>query len=191
MAGETLLTASELLDGFPDNASGLISAVDSRNFVVSATPAVGFVEDDPVSVPYVMPMTDGVPVDFMQAMPAQLFAGNFWKLVNQQLVPSYVDFGVTVPPGTQRLNDGSVLLNVQKLGGGSATYQFQGTEGGQFTGEPIERTIANVPTFLAFQGVRLYDVSLAQPVSFQVTPVGTSDDLQVNDVRISMTGVML
>jgi hypothetical protein len=193
MAGETLRTASELLGQFPDNTSGLIEAVDSRDFIVSATVGVGFLEDDPAQVPYTIPLVDGVPVDFLGTLVAPLFAGNFWKLDgNNRFIPSYLDFGITVPPGTQRLVDGSVILNVQKDGNATpVTYQFQGTEGGVLTGEPVTREISNVPQTIVTGGTRLYDINVGGAISFNVQPVGHSEDLIVNDVRVAVTGVML
>lgn len=193
MAGEELKDATGLLADFPDNQAGLIDAVHSRNFVVSVTPGIGFVEDDPADVPYTIPMTSGVPVEFLASYPgAPLFVGNFWKLDgNNQLVPSYTDFGVIVPAGTNRLNDGQVLISCQKAGGGTANYEFQGLEGGQLTGEPVVREIGTTSELLIFSGVRLYDVSLAGAIDFQITPIGHSDDLIINDFRISMQTSML
>jgi hypothetical protein len=192
MAGETLKTAAELLRDFPDNQAGLIEPVHVRSVIVSVSAAVGFVEDDPLSVPYTIPMTDGVPVDFMSTLVGPLFAGNYWKLdANNALIPSYTDFGITVPAGTQRLNTGSVILALEKVGGGTGSYQFQGTEGGQLTGEPFVREISAVPSVIVFSGSRLYDVSLGNPISFNITPIGTSDDLQINDVRVTLEAAML
>lgn len=191
MAGETLRTASELLAAYADNVSGLITALTGRDFVVSVTPAVGFVEDDPATVPYVIPMTDGVAVPFIPTLTTPLFVGNFYKLDPSGIVPAYADFGVSVPPGTQRMNSASVLLNCQKLGGGTADYLFQGTEGGALTGEPVTRTIGITPATQVFSGTRLYDVSIGGVLDFNITPLGHSDDLQINDVRISVEGVML
>jgi hypothetical protein len=192
MAGETLREAADLLGLFPDNTGGLIDAVDSRDFIVSAVVSVGFLEDDPAQTPYTIPLTDGVPQDFLSTLVAPLFLGNFWKLDgNNAFIPSYTDFGVTVPPALQRLVTGTVLLNVQKIGGGTADYVFQGTEAGVLTGDPITRTIGTTPQGISLGGTRLYDISLGGAISFDVTPVGHSDDLQVNDVRIAVEGIML
>jgi hypothetical protein len=192
VAGETLREANELLANFPDNTSGLIEAVHSRDFVVSATPAVGFLEDDPAQVPYTIPMADGVPVDLLSTLVAPLFVGNFWKLDgNNAFVPSYTDLGVTVPPGLDRLVKGSVFLNCQKLGGGTALYTLQGTEDGVLTGEPVTREIGTTPELQVFSGTRLYLVDLAGAISIVITPVGHSDDLQINDLRVSVESVML
>jgi hypothetical protein len=193
MAGEELKDVSELLAAFPDNTAGLIEAVDSRDFIVSMTTGVAFAEDLPADVPYVMPMTAGVPVPFLSAYPAVPgFEGVFWKLDgNNEFVPAYTDVGIFVPAGTLRLNEGTVVLNCQKLGGGTADFTFQGTVGGVFVGEPLTRTIGTVPQVLVFQSVSRYDVSVADPLDFSITPVGHSDDLQINDFRVSLVSVML
>jgi len=192
MAGETLKTASELLDSFPDNVVGLIDAVDDRSFVVSVAVAVGFVEDDPLTVPYTIPMTNGVPVDFMSTLTTPGFFGNFWKLDgNNAFVPSYSDFGITVPAGSFRLLSGTVLLNCEKVGGGTGVFEFQGTANGLFIGDPVQRELTSTAETLIFSGTRLVDVSLAEAQSFDITPVGHSDDLQINDVRVVLEGTML
>lgn len=117
MAGETLRTASQLLVEFPDNTAGLIDAVNSRNFIVSATVAVAFLEDAVVDTPYTMPMADGVPTPFLPTYPAVPdFVGNFWKLDgNNQILPSYTDQGVTVPAGVFRLVSGGVILEARSV----------------------------------------------------------------------------
>jgi hypothetical protein len=193
MAGEVLKTASELLvEDLPNNSAGLITPVNQRSVVVSVLTAVGFLEDDPAQTPYVIPMTDGVPVDFNSTLVAPLFVGNYWAIDgNNAFVPNYVAQGVTVKPGTTRLVSGSVLLTCQKLGGGTGLYVFQGTENGVLTGDPVTREIGTTAELLTFAGTRLYDVSVGGPISFQITPQGTSDDLQINDVRIALEGKMV
>ena len=192
MAGETLRTATELLAEFPDNTAGLIDALQSRNFVVSVAVAVAFLEDDPAQVPYVIPMTDGVPVDFLATLVAPPFIGNFWDIDgNNAFVEGYTSLGVIVPAGSTRLVDGSVILNVQKAGGGQGDFEFQGTEGGVFTGSPVLRSIGAVAETIVMGGSRIVDVSLGAPISFSVTPIGHSDDLTVNDVRVTLEGIMI
>ncbi len=193
MAGETLKIASQLLADFPDNTAGLIDAVQSRNFLISVAVAVGFVEDDQAQVPYIIPMTDGVPVPFMPTLVAPLFFGNFWKLDgNNEYLPSYVDQGVTVPAGSFRLINGSVLLNVQKVGNATpVSYEFQGTGGGSFVGDPVSRDINSTARTESFSGSRIEDVSIMPAQGLSITPIGHSEDLQINDVRVVLQGIML
>lgn len=193
MAGETLKTGSELLDSFPNNQAGLIDAVQARDFVVSAVGGVMFLEEAPLDVPYTLPMTDGVPVSFLSSYPGvPEQASNFYTLDgNGQIIPNYVGLGVNVPAGTIRLHNGSVIISCQKVGGGTAVYQFEGTQGGTFIGDPQVRTIGTVASVEVFSGARLYDVSLAQPVDLAITPVGHSDDLIINAFRISLESVLI
>ena len=189
MAGETLKTAQGLLDDFPDNSAGLIEAVHVRNFLVGAVTAVGFSEGDPATLPLTIPLTDGVPVDVLSALPAPDFAGNFWTLDgNQQFVPDYVPRGITVPTGLQRLLKGQVLLLCEKLGNATPVpYVFQGTEGGVLTGNPITQEIAGgAEQLVVMSGTRLYDVAVGGPISFNVTASGHSDDLIVYAFRVSV-----
>jgi hypothetical protein len=193
VAGETLRTGQELLASFPDNQAGLIDAVQARDFVISAASGVIFVEDDPLDVPFTLPMTAGVPVQFLLSYPGTALAvSNFYTLDgNGQIIPDYVGLGINVPAGVIRLHVGSVLLNCEKAGGGTAEFEFQGTQGGVFTGEPLSREIGTTPQGFGFAGDRLYDVSLAEPVDFSITPIGHSDDLIINDFRIKMESVLI
>ena len=193
MAGETLLTASQLLASFPDNQAGLIDAVQARDLVVSQAVGVMFVEDDPADVPYTLQMIDGVPVPFLLNYPGTpVEASNFYTLDgNGQIIPDYVGIGVNVPAGVTRLHEGSVIINLQKAGGGTAVYQFQGTQGGTFVGDPLTREIGTTEQVVVFSGTRLYDVSLAEPVDFSITPLGHSDDLIINDFRINLNSVLI
>lgn len=190
MAGETLRDAAGLLAIFPDNTSGLIQAVHSRDFIVSGVNGIGFMEDDPADTPVTVPMVDGVPTDLLSQFTAPQFVGNFWQLDgNNAFIPDYP--GVTIPPGTQRLVGGTLLIIVQKAGGGTADYEFQGTEGGITTGNPQVRTIGATESIEVFSGTRLYDVSIGGPISVDITPLGTSDDLIVSDLRVNLESGMI
>lgn len=192
MAGETLRTAAELLDLFPDNVSGLIQAVDDRDFIVSVTTAVGFVEEDPTGLPFNIPIVNGVPVSILPLLTIPTFHGNFWKLDgNNELIPSYTDFGITVPPGDIRLVNGTVILYVQKAGGGTDSYTFQGTAGGIGVGYPQTVVLGTVPTVVILNGTRPYDVSLGEPIGVEVTGEGTSDDLSCSGIRVIVESMML
>lgn len=193
MAGETLKNASDLLADYADNQAGLITAVAGRDFIISSSVAVGYVEDDAAQVPYTIPMDAGVAVPFMPTLIAPAFFGNFWKLDgNNEFLQSYTDLGVTVPAGTFRLVSGSVILNCQKIGNATPVeYVFQGTEGGVFTGDPVSREIWNEPFLVVTGGDRILDLSIAGPLGFSITPIGHSEDLQINDVRVTVQGVML
>ena len=189
MAGETLRTAIELLGEFPDNTSGLIDAVNSRDFIVSVAPGVAFMEDDPADTPIVIPITDGVPTDILAQLTAPQFIANFWQLDGSNgFIPDYS--GVVIPPATIRLLTGSMIIEVEKVGGGTADYTFQGTQGGVITGNPILRSISTITT-LVFSGVRLYDVSIGGAISVQVEGTGTSDDLTLSDLRVSIESVLI
>jgi hypothetical protein len=193
MAGEVLKDASGVLADLPDNSSGLITPQAHRSEVVSVVNAVAFLEDDPAVAPQTLPMTDGVPFDLLQGLAGTPgFVGQFWALDgNGRFVPDYVPSGVTVEPGTTRLVSGSVLLRLSKAGGGTAVYEFQGTEGGVLTGNPVIREIGTTEDTEAFSGDRLYDVFAAGAISLTITPVGTSDDLILHNLRIKLVSSLI
>lgn len=193
MAGEVLKDAGGILADLPDNSSGLIVPQVHRSEVVSVVNAVGFLEDDPATVPVTLPMTDGVPTDVLSQLVAPLFVGQFWELqpVTNAFVPSYGNAGVTVEPDTIRLLQGTIGIRLNKVGGGTATYEFEGTQGGTFTGNPVQRTIGITPEVFWLSGDRLYDVYAGDPVSFSITPIGTSDDLVLTDLRVKLIGSLI
>jgi hypothetical protein len=199
MAGETLLTTTELLSGFPDNASGLIEAVDSRNFVVSAVNGVGFYDDnnDPTG-PWTVPNAGaGVPVDILSNLPIPtgdpnaVFVGNYYRLDgNNHFVPSYVDEGITVPPGTIRIVDGSVGFVIAKPGGGTETGTIRGTKAGVPYLPGRQVSLTSTPIAFVSTGARLVDVSLAEPISVEWIP-DAATDLIVSEFRINLRMVLV
>lgn len=190
MAGESLKTAAQLLAAFPDNQAGLIESVDDRDFIISSSLAVGFIE--PIDVPLVLPMTDGVPVDLLSSFTQPGFNGNFWALDgNNHFVPDYANQGINVPAGVTRLLDSSWVMVLSKAGGGTATYTFQLTANAVPVGASTDRVITTTPTAYVFGSVGLYDVAGGAALSAIVTPVGNSDDLTITDMRSAVTTVMI
>ena len=190
MAGESLRTVSELLALFPDNTSGLITALASREQTVSMAPAIGVLESDPVQTPFAIPLVAGVPV----AVPAQLvlplFRGNYWQLDgNNAMEPSYAAEGITVPPGHLRFVDGLITMQAAKATGGTEVYSFAGTQG-IATGDEFQVTLTGDPSSFTMQGGRVYDVSLGEPVSFTVESAGGAD-LILYSLRFSLESMIL
>jgi len=192
VAGEELLTQEQLLASFPDNADGLIEAVDSRSFVVSASMSVGFLEDNPVDTPVTIPQTSGLAQDIPVELTNPLFVGHYWALdSNNHFVPDYVSQGISVPAGLDRIVHGTVVMEIASVSTPEQSYTFQGTEGGIFIGSPVTRDIGGTPTVLSFVGVSLYDTQVGPPLSITVTPVGHSFDLILSDLRMSVQGGMI
>lgn len=192
MAGETLLTLSEIIASFPDNTANLITPLQSRDLAISQAVAVGFFEQAAADEPLLMPMADGVPFDMLAAFTLPDFVGNFWKLDgNNAFIPSYTDDGITVNPPTNRLVQGSVVMVATKVGGGTGDYIFEGTENGIGTGSPRTVTLDANPSLLVFGGDRLYDINLANPIGLDVTPSGTSDDITIQNFRVTLTGTLV
>lgn len=189
MAGEQLRTAQELLDSFPDNTGGLIEAVDSRDFVVSITPGIGAMEEDPAQTPYVIPLVAGVPVSVPGTLIAPQFAGNYWALDgNNAMVPDYG--AINVPPAHLRLVTGLITMKAAKVGGATESYIFIGSNGGIATGDQFEVELTSTPQTFTMVASRLYDVTLGNPVSFTVQSAGGSS-LEVHHVRYSLESALL
>lgn len=187
---ETLRTLNELLALFPDNTSGLIDAEASRDLIVSVAASQGFLEDDQAT--FALPITDGVfvPVN-PEANPGVGSAFNRWQLdANNAMIP---DYGTTVVnPGHTRLVPVASGLLVEKIGGGTETYDFEVFEGGVPTGIPIRREIqANIETAVLVTETFVYDVAQGLPIDIRVSGIGTGDDLVVHDFRQRVSGLLL
>ena len=186
MAGETLLTAADTLAGFPDNTQGLITPLDSRNFVVSAQTSSGFIEEqnDPVT----LTMVDGVWVSVLSALLSPDFVGLYWKLDgNQQFIPAYADEGITVNVGTIRLVRITVIALTSKVAAGApSAYSARTTLGGVQVGTVGE--LERDTTKTASVAIRDFtsDISLDDPIDVQIRPDGHSDDLIVQEATVSL-----
>jgi len=188
MAGETLRTAAELLDGFPDNTSGLIEAVDSRDFVVSAAPGIGALEDDPIQTPYTIPLVAGVPVAVPETLVLPLFAGNYFALdADNAMIPDYGS--IIIPPAHVRFVTGLITLRAAKTTGGSETYTFAGTQG-IGTGDAFTVELTSSPRTFTMIAARVYDVSLGAPISFTVESLGGAD-IDIYHVRFSLESLLI
>lgn len=190
MAGETLKTSAELLADFPESTAGLIEAINSRNFVIGATPGIGALEDDPLQTPFTIPLVAGVPVDVPAQLVLPLFVGNYWALDgNAAMVPSYDAAGIFVPPAHARLVQGLITLRAAKTTGGSETYLFAGTQG-VGTGDEFAVELTNNPSTFTMSAARIYDVSLGAPVSFTVESVGGAS-IDIYHVRFSLESLLI
>lgn len=187
---ETLRTLNELLALFPDNTSGLIDAEASRDLIVSVAASQGFLEDDQLS--FLVDIADGVFVSInpeTSVGPGSAF--NRWILDgNQAFVP---DYGSTVVnPGHTRLVPVAAAMLLEKIGGGTETYDFQIFVGGVAQGVPLSRSIAaNTETTLIDTETFVYDVAAGAPIDIRVAGVGTGDDLTVHDFRMRVSGLLL
>lgn len=196
MAGESLRTASGLLANLPDNTSGLIQAVNTRDVVVSVVDGVGYWDDaDDPGLPVTIPNAGlGVGVDILSALPgppATAFAGNYYKLDgNNHFVPSYTDQGILVPAGTQRIVESLVTLRLSKPGGGTNLFTLQGTRAGvpYIPGRTVSLT--STPETFTFSGSRLVDVSLAEALSIDFVPDDGPADLVVHEWTITLKMVL-
>ena len=190
MAGETLLTLADVLASFPDNDQKLITPLDARNMIITEAVNVGYLESD--TLPFTIPVVAGTPVSINQSIPTPNFVGNFWRIdANIAFVENYSTYTppITVNPGTFRISAFRASMNLQKIGTGSDTYQFQWYVDGVPFGNAGEITIDdNDPFYVAISADALADMSLSQAFDVRVTGVGTGDDLQVNQLLLRATG---
>ena len=193
MAGETLKTASQLLADYGDNTSGLIEAVNVRNHVVSAVPAIGFAEDQ--SATFEIDVTAAWTSINAEILPGPTVAANFWKLDgNQSWLPSYTDTGIIVPAGVNRLVGLNTSLNLVKVGGGTALYDFAVFSGGVLAGFPILNVeLSTVARILFLTDEFVYEVALDQPLEIRIRGAGGTLQANLNclDFRQRVTGIML
>lgn len=193
MAGETLLTIDEMLDSFPTNTQGLITALDSRSMIVSECVNVGYLVED--NAPgFTVPITDGVWVPVNPQIISPVFVGNYWKIdANNAFLPSYVDKGVTVNPNTNRLTGIRFGARVSKVGGGTAMYSFAFFKSGvQIGSTPAEFEIGTSEQGIASSRDLIQDMALSsEQIDLRVRGEGTGDDLNVLEFTMRATGAPL
>jgi len=176
MAGEVLKSAQGLLAGFPDNVSGQISAVDSRNFVISAVNGIGAFDHQ---AQFILPMTDGVPTILNPALTPIDVVGNFFTLDgNNAWIPDYGS--AIINPGTVRLVDFLGVFVADQVGGGLDTYNLQVRVGGVPINTPIPNSVSGAAERFFIQTEFAYDVQIGGAIDLSVTPVGTNDDLDIS-----------
>ena len=189
MAGETLRTAAELLDLFPDNNTGLITAVAQRDVILSSVIGVGFVEY--TGAGFTIPITQGTPVAVPPLFEPNSFAGNFWVANADNELSAEYPAGVAIVPGTVRLVNLAVNLFVAKQGTQPETYSLQATLDGVLVGNPRVFTLETTPASLALDGEALYDVTAAPAVGFVIDGVTGGDDVDVQAGSYRVTSTMI
>lgn len=188
MAGEELLSVADALAGLPDNLSGLIEAVDSRNAVLSAAPGIASQVSTAV---FIVPIVADTPVSINASMGTHDFLANFFiEDGNNSLVSEY-PAGVTIAPDLIRLAGIVSVLDVRKAGGGTSVYSFQPYVGGipLDTPQVITLDATEVNLILSFElGFRPF---AAEPMEIRATGVGHSDDIDVVDFRMRVTSIQI
>ena len=191
MAGETLKTISELLNAFPDNLSGWIEAVESRDLILSMAPAVGFLSEavPPFTVGIV---AQGVPVSINAAIPAPNIDSNFWQLDgNNSWIPDY-PAGVIIPPAYERLSTlQSWLVASRDAAGIGENYSFQWNVGAALVGAPLVVNLDQAPVSVVMPEEILYDVSVGDPIGLTVANLDSTTDLLIDDDRQSVVSVAI
>ena len=187
MAGETLLTFAEMLAALPDNSAQLIAPVNMRDVVIANANDIAFLSD---SDPFTLPITAGVPVSVLGALPTPDLITNRYVLDgNQQLV---ADWGaVTVNPGTTRILRLQAQMWGNKEGTQTDTYEFSITVGGTQAGRTVNVELGVQPIGIGLTVDVLYDHSLALPIDLTVTGIGTGDDLNIEDFSFAAIGILI
>lgn len=195
MAGETLRDSDGLLLEFPDNASGLIGAVASRDLTISAATGIGLYERATAFI-VTMPLAGGEFVSINQAMAGGAggsFAGNYWAVDgNGAFSPSYTDEGIQVLAGTTRVVKARAVFRAFSAPNGG-NYQLAWFNNGvQIAGDPRVYAIAAGPETVIVTEDFLYDVSTDTPIDVRVAGVQAGEsDLTVNEARLLIEGVLI
>lgn len=182
----------EVLAGYPDNTAGLITPLQTRNHVVSTIRGVGFL-DSPTTI--TIPILDGAGTIINPLLlDSEHTAATLWTFdTNQLAVSNYAAIAsVTIPPGYTKLAQFVAVLSLEKLGGGSDSYQFQFTRNGIGVGlaedVPWSSAGAQVVTSLY---TTLYDISTADTIGVQVIGIGTTMPLELHNFEMNVSDSML
>ena len=187
----TLRYLDELLNGFPDNTQGLITAEANRDFVISIAEGVGYLADQATVE---IPIIDGVPVGVNQLLTLPqatdqlwIFDGNNLATQNYGAVP-----GLTVPPGHSKLMGLLAIMSLEKQAGGADNYSAQFTKNGVGIGLdeffPFAAAGGQVVTLISFDVV---DISLNDTYGVQITGQGTGDNLFLHSFEMRVQSSIL
>jgi len=183
---------TELLAGFPDNTSGLISAANIRDFVVSIVEGKGLLEaTDNVTINIVADTWVSINPLLLNAAHTETFwafDGNNYAFSNHSNFAS-----TTVPSGHQRFGQFMSILELTKSAGGSDEYSVQFTKNGVGIGEPesVEFNEAGTDTTTVLHPL-LVDISLpADLYGVQIMGIGTGVDLELGYFTMQVSDSIL
>ena len=146
MALQTLRYADQLLAGFPDNVTGLISAENVRDFLVSILPGRGLLEEtDNIALAIVA--DTWLSINPLLTNPDH--TEMYWNFDgNNFAYPNHSGHGMTVPAGYSKSAQLLSILELSKSAGGSDDYEVQFTKNGVGIGQPesVEFPAAGVNT---------------------------------------------
>ena len=187
----TLRYGEANLAAFPDNTSGLISAENMRDFVVSTRTSFINISDD---TPFTASMSSGVPTLINPLLPSPTVNGVLWKADgNNRAYQDYVNVipDLTIPAGYTKLITITFSLGVEKSGSLDRVYLFQADLDGTPVGNGVVHTIISEPLFFStiVSMNMTYDVS--HYIGLSVTPQGHSDDLNFESFQQTITDYQL
>ncbi len=189
---QTLLYGSEVLAGFPDNTAGLITPEDVRAFTVSSLVGQGFLE---TTTQITVPIISGTPVAVNPLLTGITTAGDLWLVDgNNNLTPDYATklTDTIIPAGYNKLCRFVSIMSLQKVGGGTDTYEFTFTEDAVPVGTQQTVIYAGTNSLVVTSMVtRSVDISVAPVFGITIEGVGTGEDMNVLSFEMSVSDAML
>ncbi len=189
---QTFKTVTELGAGFPDNTTGLISAENVRDFLVSIVDGKGLLE---VTDNVVLPVTSGVWTSINPLLTNAVHSETYWAFDGNNFVfanhSNVAD--TTVPPGHKRLAQLMSILELTKSSGGADNYSIQFTLNGLGIGqaESVEFSESGTNTVTLLHP-SFVDISLPSDLyGIQIRGDGTSDDLTLGYFTMQITDSIL
>ena len=186
---QTLRYGDQLFAGVPDNVSRLIQPENIRDYMASQFSGHGFIASE---VSTALTMSDGVPLSINPLLADVLQVTDLWAVDGNNLLhPDYAGWA-TVPAGYKKSVQMEAVLSLFHATGGSPDYEIQF----QVAGAPIGR-----PVLLTFDGSQPQTVSIVETldlaisdlalVGLRITPVLTSDDLDLTSFQMTLTDHLL
>ena len=188
---ETLRSLDELIASFPDNSTGLITAVTQRDHVVSTTDGFGYLAD---ATDVIIPIVDGVPVAVNPLLVAPISTTQLWVFDGNNLgVNNYGAVAdLTIPPGYSKLVSLLAVLSVEKLAAGADNYSIQFARDGVGFGLDAFFTFAAAGAqVLTIVTSDVTDISTIETYGVQLTGQGTADDLTVHSFEMTVRDSIL
>jgi len=177
---QTLRYVNELIASAPDNASGLISAVALRDFMISIVEGKGLLE---ATTNVTIPIVADTWVSINPLLVGAVHTETYWSVDgNNYMFPNHSgSVDTVVPAGYSKFGQMMSILELTKSGGGEDNYEIQFTLNGTGVGEPesVDFPEAGTDTTTLLHPL-LIDVSVPTDLyGIQIMGIGTGDDLEL------------
>jgi len=174
------------------NSSGLIDAVNMRDFTVSYISGGAFLE---TTTDVTIPIVSGTPVSVNPLLVGVTTVGNLWSFDgNNFAFPNHTAAlpSTVIPAGYTKLVRFLAVMGITKSGGGTDNYEIQWTKNGVLIGIAHDVLFAGAGTrTVTIPEVVVQEVAVADVYGISMTGIGTGADVVIESMTIQVNDSIL